>query len=178
MSTTPLPPLILSDAKYSALESVEFVGCIILRDNGTLSLGDDSNETKITTSKIIIPMLSNEALGANLVLKIVESVGGEARVTVVSSSDDSDTPMIGTSINSTTAAEEIVHVCVGGVFTAVVENGETINIGGAVHYSSSDDGRVVQVTGDGTIGVALTSGTGDAAGTVTIRGLFTKNEIF
>lgn len=176
MSITPSPPIILSDAKFTAVDA-ETIGAytIIIRDGHYLQLGTTPDVN--ACAKIIIILQSNGAFGENLLLKVVD-VAGEARVTPIEAGDPDSTLAIGFSTNSTTDIDQNVVISVGGIFKAVVENGDTISIGDPIEKSNIDDGRIRSGGDTGVIGVALTSGTGDVAGTVTIQGMYSKNELF
>ena len=140
-----------------------------------LQLGNTSNTA--LEKKITMLLQTSTAVPANHVLKIVDS-GGNPRATVVASGDSDNIPVIGVSVTATTAAEQNIVVCMGGIFEAVVQSGITISIGDAVEKSGTTSGRVTTGADEGIFGVALSAGTGDAGGTVTIRGLFARNELF
>jgi hypothetical protein len=67
------------------------------------------------------------------------------------------------------------------MFNACVSQGATVNIGDLIEKTDAigQDGKVwTAAAGQGTVGVALTGGTGDAVGSVFVRGIFVKNEVF
>ena len=93
---------------------------------------------------------------------------------------DDSAPVIGVTMSATTGAGQTISVCVGGQFRACVASGATVAIGNTVEVTDivGQNGKIWAGSGQGVVGVALTSGTGNAGGTVFVRGIFVKNEVF
>lgn len=141
----------------------------------------NTNTPSTDTRRNVMTFRSAAAISSNRLLKIV-NVGGEARVSTLLASDpDGDVPCIGVSVNSAGAAGQDVTVCVGPIFDIAVENGVTINIGDPCDSSPNvgQDGRIgAYAVNEGHIGVALTSGTGNVSGTVTVKVMRPITEAF
>lgn len=150
---------------------------VVVDDTAMLQLGSTSSSNGCRCVTIKIP--SFEAIPAGHVLKLVND-GGVGKVAPVLTSDDDSVGVIGISANATGAADEDQIVTIGGVFEAVVEAGVAVVPGNPLEKSDTlNSGRVIPVLPSvGHFGIALTGGTGDVGGTVTVKGLFTKNEVF
>jgi hypothetical protein len=156
---------------------VTFPNGVVTADNTTIQLGSTSDVNSMKCVSMLF--VANAAIGSGRVVKIV-NVGGQARVEVVTAGDPDSEGVIGITMSSTTAAVQDISVCIGGVFNACVSLGATINVGDHIEKTDTpgQDGKLWSaVAGIGTIGVALTGGTGDAAGSVFVKGLFIKNEV-
>ena len=161
--------------------SIRMGGDLIMTDNTSVQLGDTSNLASNKCTSILLQAAG--PIPANRVVKIVD-VGGQARITTVKAADPDSTAVVGVTMNPALALGDDVKVCIGGLFSAVVQSGFTTTVGGHIEKSDAllDDGRVVTNpagTGSpGTFGVALEAVTGDVAGTVKVRGMYLRNEIF
>jgi hypothetical protein len=150
----------------------EFNSGIQVNDGGSIALGNSSN---ITNGKCITTtLLSSEAILENQLVKII-NVGGIAKVAIVEITDDRNVSIIGSAVSATTATDQNIDVCIGGIFKCIVENGLTITTGDDIGMSFVNNGRVNNIDNSISFGVALTSGTGDVGGTVTISVIFTSN---
>jgi len=141
-------------------------------------LGYTSAVTEEKCVSLLLP--ANSAFGAGLVLKIV-NFSGSGQVQPIAWDDPDFTPHVGVSLNAPGAAGDDCVVCTGPIFDCVVANGVLINAGDPVEKSdaSGQDGRIMPVLGFvGHFGVALTTGTGDVGGSVTVRVMVKINESF
>jgi hypothetical protein len=122
---------------------------------------------------------ANGIIGSGRVVKIVNA-GGQARVDVILPLDPDSTGVVGVTMGIAQGAGATIPVCIGGIFNACVANGATVNVGDTLEKTDlvGQGGKVWSGAGQGTIGVALTGGLGDAGGSVFVRGIFVKNEVF
>lgn len=163
---------------------IECDGDILLSDGGTLQLG--STSTPSQNKCVSMLFLAGASFPAGRVVKIINQ-GGLPKVVPITTGDPDTTGVIGVSMEAATLNQNVL-ICIGGIFEACVENGITINIGEKLEVSNFgapigvNDGRVSgTAAGTGSIGqfgIAMSSGTGDLAGTVFIRGIYAKNEAF
>ena len=135
----------------------------------------------LANSAITITLPAKAALDAGHVVKIVND-SGTAKVGYVAYNDVDGTGVAGVTVTSAAINDPIV-IAIGGVFTAVVEDTEFVEIGEHIEKSDTfgQDGRVYVPSAAGlsagVFAVALTSATGNVAGTNTIKALFIKNEL-
>jgi len=167
---------ILDDAGLLTLNGGLLVnsGDAVISDGNCLKLGSTSSTSNMKCVKITLT--AGETIAQGLVCKIASS----GKVETVKAGDADSTGVIGISATSSVLDADI-DICIGGIFEAVIQNGETINAGDLVEKSDvgGQDGRVFAAAAStGTFGVCLVGGTGDAGGTVRIKGLFKKNESF
>ena len=157
--------------------SSSFDGKMTLNDDNTIQLGNTSAPDVAKCVSMLF--VANAAIGIGRIVKVVE-VGGLARIDVVLPLDPDATGVIGVTMSETTAAGQDISVCIGGVFNACVANGATVTVGDTIEKTDiiGQGGKVWSGAGQGTVGVALTGGTGNIAGTVFVRGIFVKNEVF
>jgi len=152
-------------------------GDAVVKDGNCLRLGDTSD---VSTMKCVnITLIAGEALNKGYAVKIIND-GGIGKVQTIKATDPDTTGVIGITASDALLNED-VDICVGGIFSAVVQNGTTITPGDLLEKSDTvgQDGRVYNPSPSvGTFAVALTQGVGDAGGTVQVRGLFIKNESF
>ena len=148
---------------------------LVMADGSELSIG--------STSAINVPKCINILLKSG---GIVGSVGmlakvdGSGYVVPMTGADPITKPVVGIFMDAPTVLGNDTRICVGGLFRCIVEDGATIIPGNTLVKSSVDLGRCkADVLGPvpGAFGVALTGGTGDAGGTVTVRGLFIRNDV-
>jgi hypothetical protein len=152
-------------------------GCLIT-DNNTLQLGNSSSTN--VGKCVSMLFVADAAIGSGRAVRIVES-GGEARVAVVIADPlDDSAAVIGITMSATTGAGQTISVCVGGQVRACVASGASISIGDTIEVTDivGQNGKFWAGSGQGVVGVALTGGTGNAGGTVFVRGIFVKNEVF
>jgi hypothetical protein len=174
----PDPKLLLDSNGVTVLDNMTLTQGAITADNTTLQLGNtsDTNAAKCVSMLFV----AANAIGVGRLVKVVASGLNEPRVTVVTALDEDNVGIIGVTMSYTTAPGQDIRVCIGGIFTACISNTRTINIGDLIEKTDdpTQDGRVWAVApGVGSVGVALSSGTGDAAGSVFVRGIFLKNEV-
>ena len=135
-------------------------------------------DASITAKGPIVRLLSDAAIPIHSVLTIA-NVGGQARASMVKAVAADDTAVIGIAASGTTAAGQSIDVQIGGIWQAILQDGVTSNIGDPIEKSDVTDGRVIAAAVSvGTFGIALTAGTGNAAGTVLVTGMFRNNENF
>lgn len=149
---------------------------IVIQDDSNMQLGSTNDIS--TTKAVTVLLQSNSAIPEGSVLKIVDS-GGNARVSQVLAGDPDNVGVIGVSASSTNGANQDIEVAIGGIFNAIVQTGATVSIGDLVEKSDLNTGRIWSAGPSvGAFGIALTSGTGDVGGTVSVRCMFLKNESF
>lgn len=143
---------------------------LILDDSVALQIGSTS---AIAAKPITDLCQANGAIAIGQVVKIVNN--GGARVAVITSGDAANTSVYGVAVTASAALDDDILIATGGKFVAMVQNGETIAIGATLKKSAADSGRVTAGTpGLGSFAIAMTSGTGNAGGTVTIICAFKK----
>ena len=141
---------------------------------GNLSYGLDISTQTTSYQGTVVRLTSNAAITSNSFVKLALSGTGTARVEMTNTAD-LVVSLIGMATSSTSGSGENVQVLINGIFDVAVENGVTITEGDLVYISGVTNGRASNVVNGSPVGYALTSGTGDAGGTVTIRGYFAKN---
>jgi hypothetical protein len=113
----------------------------------------------------------------NLLVKINSS----GNIQPIAYGDLDNTGVVGTT-DEVVMANGLIRVQVGGVCSFTPSAGQTILSGQKFERSNSGVpilfGTIMMANGVGTCGVALTSGTGAADGSVKVLGLWTKNEHF
>ena len=148
-------------------------------DNVPLQIGSTSSTA--TQKPITMKFVANAIIPAGRVVKIVD-VGGSGRVESVGNADPDSTGVVGITYTSSAAAGDDIEVTIGGVWEACLLNGNTVVPGDPIEKSDTGGANVGRVQTSapsvGSFGIALTGGTGDAGGTVFIRGVFRKNESF
>jgi hypothetical protein len=139
--------------------------------------------SSIANSKCVIMKFETfTAMEKGRVVTIIDD-NGVAKIIKILNTDPDSEIVIGIT-DEAGAINSDVGVCIGGVFEACVQNGETITIGQFLEKSgngsAANQGRVTgsNSASIGTFGIALTTATGDGAGTVFIKGLYKKNESF
>ena len=154
-------------------------GDVILADNRVVQLGTTavlpSGGCICSLYQTVGPILRGH------VVKIVDDGAGNARIANITAADPDVMGVIGVTVDTAAAANDTVRVCIAGKFEAVVQDGVFIDIGYFLEKSDTagQDGRVTfnlpGVASVGEFAVALSSGTGDTAGTVLITGAYVHN---
>jgi hypothetical protein len=151
---------------------------LIVANGRNIQLGTDSNSTNC----VLMKFLTSTLIEKGRVVKIVDDQG-VAKIRKIAFDDSDKTGVIGVT-SEASAINTNTNVCVGGVFEIAPQNGLTIRIGEYIEKSddssSINAGRAIGLVEPniGTFGVALSSATGNAAGTTYIKGIYTKNEMF
>lgn len=171
---------ILANGTLDCKEDIECDGDILLADGGEFRIGSTSVPSQDKCISMLF--LAGSSFGKGRVLKIIDDAG-TAKVVPITAGDPDATGVIGINMEAATLNQN-VPVCIGAIFEVSIQNNITINIGDKLEKSDTagQDGRVFgapATTGSpGQFGVALTSGTGNVAGTEYVRGIFMKNETF
>lgn len=117
----------------------------------------------------------------NPIKNLLVKINSSGNIQPIAYGDPDSTGVIGTT-DEIVVANGLVRVQVGGICSFTPSSGQTINAGQKFERSNSGTpvlfGTIIVANGVGTCGVALTSGTGAADGSVKILGLWTKNEHF
>jgi len=151
----------------------------IIEDSKYVKLNSSSQDAT-TANPVIITFIANGAYISGLIVKVVD-VGGLPRVEPIAFNDPDSTGVLGVTQTSSGIAGQSVEVAIGGVFLATPANGATINIGDLCEKSDTigQNGRIVATAPSvGSVLIALSSGTGDAIGSVKVLCMFKKNESF
>lgn len=129
---------------------------------------------------VYLPALASDFSGTpyNNVLVTINASGN---IRPIAYGDPDNTGVIGVTDEIITT-DGLKRVQVGGICTFTPAPAATINAGTKFEKTNAGVpilfGTIMAATGVGTCGIALTSGTGDATGSVKILGMWTKNEHF
>ena len=138
----------------------------------------NSTSSLSVANPVVIKLSGVAGIVPGNLLKII-NVGGVARVTPTLATDTDEVNIIGTALNSVGVAGGDCEVAIGGTYFCMVGNGQTITVGGPVEKSDVSNGRCQETpVSPGTFGTALTSGTGNVAGTVFVLVINKINEGF
>jgi hypothetical protein len=153
---------------------------LTVADGKNLQLGRSSNIGN--TNCVTMLFNASTAIEKGRCVKIVDN-GGLAQIRKFGGADADGIGLIGVT-GQAGAINTDISVCIVGVFEASVQAGLTVSIGEHIEKSDNEDfrnaGRVVGLAAAsiGTFGVALTTVTGNTAGTVYVKGIYIKNETF
>lgn len=153
---------------------------IVSSTGNKIYLNGNDNPPLLVANPVVINLPSAGVFGAGLMLKIV-NVGGNAQVTPILPGDGDAIPTIGVSLNAPNAVNSICEVAIGGTFEAVVQNLISVVPGDLCEKSDvvGQTGRVAPaVASVGSVLVALTTATGNVAGTNKALFMFKKSESF
>lgn len=163
-----------------AASDTTFETDIVSSTGNKIFLNGTDNPPLLVPNPVVINLPSAGVFGAGLILKIID-VGGNAQVTPVLPTDDDSIPVIGVSLNAPNAVNSLCQVAIGGTFEAVIQNLSTVSPGFLCEKSDvvGQDGRAAPtIASQGSVLVALTSATGNAAGTNKALFMFKKSESF
>lgn len=150
---------------------------VVLEDGRTMQLGSTSDVTATKCTSILLE--ANATINPFHLVTIVNGPANVGRLEHVPSSPlEDDAIVVGASMTGGIAGDDIV-VCIGGIATLSVQTNVVITAGQALEKSDNEAGRIISSNqSPGTFGIALTGGTGVADGSVTVRALFVRNELF
>jgi hypothetical protein len=163
-------------------EDVSFqspVSTVNIGVSGTVTIADGASMTIGSTPNVLQPKCTNILLASGSATTTGQlcKLDGTGRVVPSSAADPVTWPSVGICMDTVAIAGLPLRLCVGGIFSVIVESGLQINPGDPLVKSAVQDGRAAKDvigTTPGVFGVALTSGLGNVAGTILIRGLFSR----
>lgn len=158
------------------------INSLQINDGGSINIGSSSDikNTKCITMKFKAGETNNK-IGLVVAIKTSDE-GDEAVVhSDLSESEDGTRKIIGVTAEEMVEGKDVT-VCIGGIFEAIVADEEKINIGDILQPSESGYVRHGDESGggsgNGSIGNALSSGEGNADGTVKVYGIFKIQEAY
>lgn len=144
-----------------------------IRLNNTPTLLPNPVVILLPAAAVLLPL-------SNRICKIVNTAGN-GQVSMIQSGDVDSIPVCGVSLNAPSGAGSQVELAIGGTFLISVASGATVNAGDLVEKSDvpGQDGRCVTTqSSPGSTFIALTSNTGNVAGTNTVLCMYKKSESF
>lgn len=153
-------------------------GPVEITDGNSLKLNSTSSLAQQNPVEIL--MQSAGVFSDGLLLKVI-NIAGQGRLAPIASGDADSIPVVGTSLDASLAPNQDVRVAIGGTFFCTVQAGATVSAGNLCEKSDvpGQDGRILATAASvGSSMIALTSGTGNVAGTVKVLCLKKHSESF